>query len=128
MNKIKVLMTQSHLEAHDRGVKYTSKKLMEAGMEVIYTKFRMVNEIYTVAIQEDVDIIGISCSSTNPLRIITDLTELLSKHQSNFSIILGGVIPSVDIPKLKEMGVKAVFGPGSAPREIVEFVEKLTEF
>jgi len=125
MKAIKILMTQSHLEAHDRGIKYTSKKFMDAGMEVVYTKFRVVEEIYKVAVQEDVDIIGISCSSTNSLRIIADLMDIFNKHQANFFVILGGVIPSVDIPKLKKMGVKEVFGPGSNPIEIVEFVKKI---
>ena len=126
MKPIRILMTQSHLEAHDRGVKYTSRKLMDAGMEVVYTKFRMVEEIYKVALQEDVTLIGISCSSTNPLSIIPDLMTLLNKHQSNVPVILGGVIPSVNIPKLKNMGVKEVFGPGSDPNEIVAFIKNLT--
>jgi len=124
MNKSKVLMTRSHLEAHDRGVKYTSRKLVEAGFEVIYTPFREICEIYETAIEEDVDIIGISCSATNPISIVLALRELLEKKQAEFPIIVGGVVPTLDLPKLKGMGIKEVFGPGSDPSEIVRFFKE----
>ncbi len=124
MKKMKFLMTHSHVEAHDRGVKYTLKKLMDAGMEVVYIKFKLVEEIYSVATQEDVDMIGISCSSTNAVRIVTDLMEVFSEQQADFPIIVGGVVPAGDIQKVKEMGVKAIFGPGSDPNDIVACVRE----
>ena len=124
MNQLKVLMTRSHLEAHDRGIKYTTRKLVEAGIEVVYAPFREVDELYKTSMEEDVDMIGISCSATNPLFIITELMELLKKNQTELPVIVGGVIPSIDIPKLKKLGVKEVFGPGSDPNAIVEFVKE----
>lgn len=124
MNKMKVLMTRSHIEAHDRGIKYTSKKLVEAGVEVVYTPFKTAEEIYKIATEEDVGMIGISCSATSPLYIASELMEIFKKKQASFSVILGGVIPSADTQKLKEMGVQEIFGPGSDPNEIVKFVKK----
>ena len=122
MSTLKVLMTRSHLEAHDRGIKYTSKKLVEAGIEVVYAPFREVNELYKTAMEEDVGMIGISCSATSSKYIVTELMELLKKNKTDLPVIVGGVIPSVDASKLKEMGVKEVFGPGSDPDAIVKFV------
>ncbi len=125
MNKSKVLMTRSHLEAHDRGVKYILRKLVEGGFEVVYTPFREIKEIYEIAMEEDVDIIGLSCSATNSLYIVSALMEIFEKKQENFPVIIGGVVPNMDIPKLKEMGIKEVFGPGSDPDEIVEFFKNI---
>ncbi|RLB74895.1 MAG: methylmalonyl-CoA mutase, partial [Deltaproteobacteria bacterium] len=116
---------RSHIEAHDRGINYTSKKLVEAGVEVIYAPFRDADEIYKMATEEDVGMIGISCSATNPLYVISELTKLLEEKKAKFSIILGGVIPSINIPRLKEMGIKEVFGPGSDPNAIVTFVKEM---
>ena len=125
MSTLKVLMTRSHLEAHDRGIKYTSKKLVEAGIEVVYAPFREVNELYKTAMEEDVGMIGISCSATSSKYIVTELMELLKKNKADLPVIVGGVIPSVDASKLKEMGVKEVFGPGSDPDAIVKFVKEM---
>lgn len=124
MNKLKVLMTRSHLEAHDRGIKYTSRKLVEAGIEVVYAPFREVEEIYKTAMEEDVSMIGISCSATDPVYIVSALMKLLDENRAELPVIVGGVIPTVDIPKLREMRVKEVFGPGSDPNRIVEYVKE----
>lgn len=121
MHKSKVLMTRSHLEAHDRGVKYISKKLMQAGWEIIYTPFREIKDIYETAIEEDVAIIGLSCSATNSLYIASALMKIFEKKQEKFPVIIGGVVPNIDIPKLKQIGIVEVFGPGSDPDEIVKF-------
>jgi len=123
MNKQKVLMTRSHLEAHDRGIKYTSKKLVEAGVEVVYAPFREISDIYKTAVEEDVGMIGLSCSATNPVYIISELMKLLDKKQEELPVVVGGVIPNADITKLMDMKVKEVFGPGSDPNAIVEYVK-----
>lgn len=123
MEKIKVLLTRSSLEAHDRGVKYTAKKLVEAGIEVVYTPFGQVDEIIKTAEDEDVNLIGISCSATNSVYIVSALMKIMEENKVKMPVVVGGVIPNVDIPKLEKMGVKKVFGPGSDPRAIVEFVQ-----
>ena len=123
MNKLKVLMTRSHLEAHDRGIKYTIRKLVEAGIEVVYAPFREVDEIYKTAMEEDVGMVGISCSATNPVYIVSEFMKLLEKNQVELPVIVGGVIPTVDIAKLRKMHVREVFGPGSDPNAIVQYVK-----
>ncbi len=124
MNKLKVLMTRSHLEAHDRGIKYTSRKLVEAGVEVVYAPFREIDDIYKTAVEEDVGMIGISCSATSSVYIISVLMKLLEENKMDLPVIVGGVIPSVDVIKLRKMRVKEVFGPGSDPNAIVEYVKE----
>jgi len=121
-----VLIAKVGLDGHDRGAKVVARGLRDLGMEVIYTGLRQTPEqIVRAAIQEDVDVIGISILSGVHLELIPKIVELMKKHNLNdVGIVVGGVIPPEDIPKLKEIGVDEVFLPGSSIKEIAE---KITE-
>jgi len=121
-----VLIAKVGLDGHDRGAKVVARGLRDLGMEVIYTGLRQTPEqIVRAAIQEDVDVIGISILSGVHLELIPKIVELMKKYNLNdIGIVVGGVIPPEDIPKLKEIGVDEVFLPGSSIKEIAE---KITE-
>jgi methylmalonyl-CoA mutase C-terminal domain/subunit len=125
--KIRVLIAKPGLDGHDRGAKVVARALQDAGMEVIYTGIRQTPEmIVQSALQEDVDVIGLSCLSGAHLELFSNVMEGLAKNKMDGIIVIaGGIIPEDDIPALKKMGVKAVFGPGTATTEIVESVKKL---
>lgn len=127
--RIRVLLCISEIDGHDRGLKYIAKKLQEDGMEVIYTTFQTAEEIAKVAIQESADVIGLSSSTGGHTTYISDLTSFLRKQgEGEILIIAGGIIPTVDIPGLKEMGVERVFGPGTHGYEVVNYIRgKLDE-
>lgn len=119
--KIRVLLTKSQLDGHDRGVRYIARKLREAGMEVIFTRYRNPNEIVNSALQEDVDVIGISFSVGGHTVVSAEVIKSLKeKNIGNIPIIIGGIIPGDDMAELREMGVSGVFGPGSSASEIIE--------
>lgn len=119
--KIRVLLTKSQLDGHDRGVRYIARKLREAGMEVIFTRYRNPNEIVTSALQEDVDVIGISFSVGGHTVVSAEVIKSLKeKNIGSIPIIIGGIIPGDDMAELCEMGVSGVFGPGSSASEIIE--------
>jgi methylmalonyl-CoA mutase C-terminal domain/subunit len=122
--KIRVLVAKPGLDGHDRGAKVVARALRDAGMEVIYTGLRQTPEqIATAALQEDVDALGLSILSGAHNEILSSLMELLRKEgMSDLTVIVGGIIPDDDIPKLKEMGVAGVFTPGASTVEISEFV------
>jgi methylmalonyl-CoA mutase C-terminal domain/subunit len=121
--KIRVLLCVATIDGHDRGVKYIARKLRDAGMEVVYTTYDMIGEIVDVAIQEDVDVIGISSSTASHATLFSDVMELLkTKGAGDKLVIAGGVIPTADIPVLEEVGVRAVFGPGTSGDEVVDFI------
>lgn len=121
-----MLIAKVGLDGHDRGAKVVARGLRDLGMEVIYTGLRQTPEqIVRAAIQEDVDVIGISILSGVHLELIPKIVELMKKYNLNdIGIVVGGVIPPEDIPKLKEIGVDEVFLPGSSIKEIAE---KITE-
>lgn len=122
--RIRVVVAKPGLDGHDRGAKIVARALRDAGMEVIYTGLRQTPEqIASAAIQEDVDVVGISILSGAHNTIIPRICELLREAgMENVLIIVGGIIPDEDIPRLKEAGVAAVFQPGASTREIVEFI------
>ena len=124
--KIRVLMAKPGLDGHDRGVKIISRALMDAGMEVVYGGRRQTPEqIVRTAIQEDVDIIGLSCLSGAHLTLFKAVMELLKAGGARDIIVLGGgIIPDPDIPLLEEAGIRKIFGPGTTTREIVDFIEQ----
>ncbi len=118
--KIRALLTKSIMDAHDRGVRYVAMELKDAGMEVIFTRYGVPQEIINTAAQEDVDVIGISFSSGDPKIIISEVLRLLKKKKmGNVPVIVGGVIPEDDVPELLQAGVKGVFGPGSYAKDII---------
>ena len=123
--KIRVLLAKPGLDGHDRGAKVVAHALREAGMEVIYSGLHQtVPSIVNQAIQEDVDVIGLSIMSGAHIPICRKLMDLVKeKGIQDKLIVVGGVIPSRDIPVLKEMGVDGVFPGGSCFEEIVKFIQ-----
>jgi methylmalonyl-CoA mutase, C-terminal domain len=128
MNKgrIRVLLAKPGLDGHDRGAKVVARALRDAGMEVIYTGIRQTPEmIVEAAIQEDVDVVGLSILSGAHLELFPPIIEgLRKKGKEDTLIITGGIIPEDDIPALQQMGVKAVFGPGTSTEDIIRFIQK----
>ncbi len=121
--KIRVLLSKSGLDYHDRGVRYVAIKLKEAGMEVIYTQYRIIEEVAKTAIEEDVDVIGISSSAGGYLADISRLKELLKQSdRESVPVIVGGVVADRDIPKLLDIGVGAVYGPGSKAEDAIKWI------
>ncbi len=125
--KIRVLVAKPGLDGHDRGAKVVARALRDAGMEVIYTGIRQTPEmIVAAALQEDVDVIGLSCLSGAHLELFSEVMQgLEQKGPGSVIVVAGGIIPEEDIPALEKMGVKAVFGPGTPTPDIVETVKKL---
>jgi methylmalonyl-CoA mutase, C-terminal domain len=125
--KIRILIAKPGLDGHDRGAKVVARALRDAGMEVIYTGIRQTPEmIVQAALQEDVDIIGLSCLSGAHLELFEDVMEgIKKKEMDKVRVVAGGIIPDEDIPALEKMGVKAVFGPGTKTADIVETIKKL---
>jgi methylmalonyl-CoA mutase C-terminal domain/subunit len=126
--KIRVLLAKPGLDGHDRGAKVVARALRDAGMEVIYTGIRQTPEmIVEAAIQEDVDVIGLSILSGAHLELFPSIIEgLRKKGREDALVVAGGIIPEDDIPSLQEMGVKAIFGPGTSTEDIVRFIQKET--
>jgi methylmalonyl-CoA mutase C-terminal domain/subunit len=127
--KIRVLLAKPGLDGHDRGAKVVAHALREAGMEVVYTGLHQtVPSIVKQAIQEDVDIIGLSIMSGAHLPISQKLMALVAEEGIKDKIVVvGGVIPTRDIPSLKEMGVGGIFPGGSRFEEIVGFIREAVE-
>jgi len=125
--KIRVLIAKPGLDGHDRGAKVVARALRDAGMEVIYTGIRQTPEmIVQAALQEDVDVIGLSCLSGAHLELFGDVMEgVKQKGMDSVSVVAGGIIPEDDIPALEKMGIKAIFGPGTKTSEIAMTIQKL---
>ena len=124
MQKIRVVIAKPGLDGHDRGAKVIARALRDAGMEVIYTVLRQTPEqIVGAALQEDADVIGLSILSGAHMHICPRVMELLrEKGLDDVLVVIGGIIPDVDIPKLQEMGIKGIFLPGSPMQEIIEYI------
>ena len=124
MKKIRVLIAKLGLNGHDRGAKVVARALRDAGMEVIYTGLHQTPEqVMEPAIQEDVDVIGISLLSGAHMTLFPMVQKLLKEHKiDNIMIIGGGIIPEEDSSKLKQAGIAEIFGPGTDTREIVDFI------
>jgi len=124
--KIRVLVAKPGLDGHDRGAKIVARALRDAGMEVIYTGLHQTAEmIVEAAIQEDVDVVGLSLLSGAHMTLFVDITRLLKKKGMNDVLVVGGgIIPKEDVPKLKKEGICGVFGPGTPCEEIVDFIKK----
>ena len=124
--KIRVLVAKPGLDGHDRGAKVIARALRDAGMEVIYTGLRQTPEMVVhAALQEDVDVIGLSILSGAHNAIMPRVMELLRQNKmEDVLVIIGGIIPDQDIPGLKQAGVAGIFLPGTPMDEIVEFIRK----
>jgi methylmalonyl-CoA mutase C-terminal domain/subunit len=123
---IRVLVAKPGLDGHDRGAKIIARALRDAGMEVVYTGLRQTPEmIVSAALQEDVQVIGLSILSGAHNAIVPRLMQLLrEKEMTEVMVILGGIIPDEDAVQLKQQGVAAVFQPGSSLEEIVHFIRE----
>jgi len=124
--KIRVLVAKPGLDGHDRGAKVIARALRDAGMEVIYTGLRQTPEmVVNAALQEDVDVIGLSILSGAHNAIVPRVTDLLQQNKMDDVLLLvGGIIPDQDVEGLKKSGVAAVFQPGTAMDEIVKFIRE----
>jgi len=124
--KIRVLIAKPGLDGHDRGAKVVARALRDAGMEVIYTGLRQTPEqIVETAIQEDVDVIGLSILSGAHTHIFPKVMELLKENDIKDIVIMGGgVIPEEDIPELKKVGIAEIFTPGTDTRDIIKFIKE----
>jgi methylmalonyl-CoA mutase C-terminal domain/subunit len=124
--KIRVLIAKVGLDGHDRGAKIVARSLMEAGMEVVYTGLRQTAEhIATAAVQEDVDVVGLSFLAGDHMVLIPKvLRTLREKSLENIMVIAGGIILKHQIPQLKKMGVQEVFLPGTPPAEIASYIQE----
>jgi methylmalonyl-CoA mutase C-terminal domain/subunit len=124
MAPIRVVVAKPGLDGHDRGAKVIARALRDAGMEVIYTGLRQTPEqIVSAALQEDADVIGLSILSGAHMHICPRVMELLrDKGMDDVLVVIGGIIPDVDIPKLEAMGVKGIFLPGTPMQHIIDFI------
>jgi len=124
--KIRVVIAKPGLDSHDRGAKIVARALRDAGMEVIYTGLRQTpGQIVETALQEDVDVIGLSILSGAHSKLFPEIMGLLKKKGlGNVLVFAGGIIPQEDVPALKKIGIKEVFGPGTPTSTLVEFVRE----
>ena len=124
--KIRVLIAKVGLDGHDRGAKIVARSLMDAGMEVVYTGLRQPAEhIATAAVQEDVDVVGLSFLAGDHMVLVPKVLQTLrEKGLEKVMVIAGGIILKHQIPQLKKMGVKEVFLPGTPPAEIASYIQK----
>ena len=122
--KIRVLVAKPGLDGHDRGAKVIARALRDAGMEVIYTGLRQTPEmIVSASLQEDVNVIGLSILSGAHNAIVPRVMDLLKQNKmDDVLVIVGGIIPDQDITNLKQIGVAAIFQPGTAMDDIVQFI------
>ena len=127
--KLRVVIAKPGLDGHDRGAKVIARALRDAGMEVIYTGLRQTPEqIVGAALQEDADVIGLSILSGAHMHICPRVVELLHEKQLNdVLVIVGGIIPDSDIPRLNEIGITGIFQPGTPLQEIVQFIQTHTD-
>src|SRR5690349_9800618 len=124
--KIRVLVAKPGLDGHDRGAKVVARALRDAGMEVIYTGLRQTPEMVAeAALQEDVDVVGLSILSGAHMSLVPRILELLRANgQPEVKVFVGGIIPEEDIPALKGMGVAGVFGPGVSTETVIQAVRE----
>jgi methylmalonyl-CoA mutase C-terminal domain/subunit len=124
--KIRVLVAKPGLDGHDRGAKVIARALRDAGMEVVYTGIRQTPEmIAEAALQEDVDVVGMSILSGAHMALFPRVMDLLSENDmEDVLVVAGGIIPDEDVPALNEMGVTGIFGPGTPTDEIVGFIRE----
>jgi methylmalonyl-CoA mutase C-terminal domain/subunit len=125
--KIRVLIAKPGLDGHDRGAKVVARALRDAGMEVIYTGLRQTPEmIAEAALQEDVDIVGLSILSGAHMALVPRVLELLKANgQEQVKVFVGGIIPDEDILQLKALGVAGIYGPGASTEDIAADIRKI---
>jgi|SRR5687768_12985949 methylmalonyl-CoA mutase C-terminal domain/subunit len=126
MSRIRVVIAKPGLDGHDRGAKVIARALRDAGMEVIYTGLRQTPEqIVGAALQEDADVIGLSILSGAHMHICPRVMELLREQgMTDVRVVVGGIIPDVDIPRLNEIGITGIFLPGTPMDTVVQFITR----
>ena len=124
--KIRVLVAKPGLDGHDRGAKVVARFLRDAGFEVIYTGIRQTPQmIAEAALQEDVDVVGLSILSGAHLTLCPKVVELLrAQGQEDVAVLVGGIVPNEDVEKLREAGIAAIFGPGASLQGIADFINQ----
>ena len=122
--KVRVLVAKPGLDGHDRRAKIVARALRDAGMEVIYTGLRQTPEmVVEAALQEDVDVIGLSILSGAHMALVPRVLELLlANNLVHIKVFVGGIIPDEDVPRLKELGVVGIYGPGTLTEDIIRDV------
>ena len=126
--RVRVLIAKPGLDGHDRGAKVVARALRDAGYEVIYTGLRQTPEQIAAAVQEDVDAVGLSILSGAHNSLLPEVTRLLrDQGAADVLVFAGGIIPAADIPSLKLAGVDAIFLPGTATRDIVDYLKQRLE-
>ena len=125
-SKIRVVVAKPGLDGHDRGAKVIARSLRDAGMEVIYTGIRQTpKQIVEATVQEDADCLALSILSGAHNALFPEIMKLLKEAGANDVLVLaGGIIPDEDIPKLKEIGVREVFGPGTATAQVISYIRE----
>jgi methylmalonyl-CoA mutase C-terminal domain/subunit len=121
VRRIRVLVAKPGLDGHDRGAKVVARALRDAGMEVIYTGLRQTPEmIAEAALQEDVDVVGLSILSGAHMALAPRIMELLkASGQEDVKVFIGGIVPDEDMPRLREMGITGIYGPGASTDDII---------
>ncbi len=124
--KVRVLVAKPGLDGHDRGAKVVARALRDAGFEVIYTGIRQSPEaIVEAALQEDVDVVGLSILSGAHMALVPKIMRMLRERGlGDVLVLVGGIIPDDDVPKLKAIGVRGVFGPGTLTSDIIAFIRR----
>lgn len=127
--KIRVLIAKPGLDGHDRGAKVIARALRDAGMEVIYTGLRQTPEmIVEAALQEDVNVVGLSILSGAHMTLLPRVIQLLKENGlDDVVVVAGGIIPDDDVPTLRELGIRGIFGPGTSTDEVVSFIRREVE-
>ncbi len=126
--RIRVLVAKPGLDGHDRGAKVVARAMRDAGMEVIYAGLRQTPEmVVQAAVQEDVDVIGLSIHSGAHNYILERVVDLLREHEAeDILLVVGGIIPDRDVQRLRDLGVDAIFPPGTTTTDIIEFIREQT--
>ena len=129
MTKTRVIIAKPGLDGHDRGARVIARALRDAGMEVVYTGLRQTPEqIAVTALQEDADVIGLSILSGAHMHICPRLMEeLRTRGLDHVVVVVGGIIPDADVPKLQALGIRGVFQPGTPMQQIVDFINRTVE-
>jgi methylmalonyl-CoA mutase C-terminal domain/subunit len=124
----RVLIAKPGLDGHDRGAKVIARALRDAGMEVIYTGLRQTPEMVAeAALQEDVDVVGLSILSGAHLALVPRIRQLMDENGlKDVALLVGGIIPDEDVSVLKQMGVSGIFGPGTSTQDIINHIRQLT--
>ena len=119
---VRVLLAKSDQDAHDRGIRYIAEVLRDAGMEVIFVRYRICEEVAKIAIQEDVDVVGMSFYSSGYQHDVPVVLDLLNKKSKKVKFLVGGIIPTDEADNLVKMGVSGVFGPDSITGEVIKCI------